>query len=456
MGCSPGFKSCHPKLFGDMVRKKTKFTVLWVLLAVCLQAAPSQIFSGENLKAGNNWDFTSLQRPGWRDAILSAWHEVEPLPHIGMPSRTAVDLRSFMHGIESAKSPDGGLYIFFSSNGLPPSAGGDSWGHDVYLSRWRPGDLKISQPEVFIRNPEAQEPVSVARTNDGHIMLTFEDGYNTPNEVAQRYGVYDPGLRPIKAYPNDVKDGGHSGHVAAVGNQFVVFYSSDWVYGGGVDDLGSGNGVYASIYDSSGKLLREAAVAPETRQWWPMITASPKNAFLLWQEFVKGKEYATLHMALLNPGTGALSAKRVLGDKIEYYTYKAEYVPDLRRFIVTGTSADGKGFALLIDDDGRTTAAIPCMPATMRESGITVQGNMAYTPSQDGRLLQLELAQDSIKLKAVQQQSMALTYMGSLGFMRDARTVHWISLTTGGLVETDLDLRQAGMPALSDVCHLVE
>ncbi len=156
------------------------------------------------------------------------------------------DLRAYQHGIGAVTDAQGVTTVFFSSSGLPPrGAGRDrNWTHDVYIARWTPQKAVLDRPRVFISRPEAQEPVSVAQNDTGRVMVSFEDGWNTPNEVSQRYGVYTSSLKDVKPYPNDVLSGGHSGHVAAVGSRFVVFYSNDWVDGGGVDNLGTGRGVY--------------------------------------------------------------------------------------------------------------------------------------------------------------------------------------------------------------------
>jgi hypothetical protein len=365
-----------------------------------------------------------------------------------------IDLRAYMHGIESVQDADGGTHVFFSSSGLPPT-GADAqrnWTHDVYVASWEPADDKISEPRVFISNPEAQEPVSVAQTSNGNIMVSFEDGWNTESNVNQRFGVYDKNLDPVKPYPNNVATGGHSGHVAAVGDNFVVFYSDDWVDGGGVDNLGTGKGVYAKIYDSTGNFRRTVPVAAKKREWWPMLASSPTKALLVWQQFVPKQTFANLKIALLDPATGALTKPVVLQKNLQYYTYKVAYVAAIDRFLVTGATVNGKGFAYLVDNAGQTTASLPCMPAIVREAGITVHGAMAYTPSQDQRLLHLALTPQLITLQAVQPSPLAWSYTGSLGLVRNANSLHWVSLTRGGLDEANFDLKAAMPPTDVDRC----
>lgn len=378
---------------------------------------------------------------------------VPPVPPVA--SETGADLRAYMHGIESATGADGRVLVFFSSAGIPPRGPGDdgNWTHDVYVSTWSPSDATIGAPRIFIQRPEAQEPVSVAQTADGRIMVSFEDGWNTQYLVNQRYGVYDASLQPIAAYPLDVRNGGHSGHVAAVGDHFVAFYSEGWIQGGGVDNLGSGNGVYAKVYDSAGRARGdEIAIAADAREWWPMIAGSPRRALMIWQQFVPGETYANLRMALLDPQTGAVSGRQLLQSNVKYYTYKAAYVPAVDRFLVTGTTVGGSGFAYLIDNDGRKTATLACMPATVREGGIAVNGTAAYTPARDNRLLHLVLTPTSITLTAVQPSPIAWSYLGSVGLLRNASQIHWVSLSQTGLQEADFDVRDATAPTAADRC----
>ena len=370
------------------------------------------------------------------------------------PSSNQEDLRAYMHGIGAVKRADGRHLIFFSSSGIPPRGSDQqgNWTHDIYVSTWGSADAKISTPTIFIQKPEAQEPLSVAQTTDGHVMVSFEDGWNTLNEVNQRYGVYDANLQPIASYPLDVASGGHSGHVTAVGQNFVVFYSDGWIKPGGVDNLGTGNGVYAKVFDSQGKVLRALDIAPDAREWWPMIAGSPSRALLVWQQFVPGQLHANLKIAVLNPQTGTMTDPRVLQTKLQYYTYNAEYVASIDRFIVVGTTFEGNGFAYLIDSDGQTTATLSCMPATVREAGIVVNQSTVYTPSQDNRLLHLKLTPSLISLTAVQQSPLNWSYIGNVGLMRNPFNVHWVSLTQTGVQEADFDLTAASAPKLSDRC----
>ncbi|MBP0595800.1 hypothetical protein J8I87_40470 [Paraburkholderia sp. LEh10] len=365
------------------------------------------------------------------------------------------DLRAWMHGIGAITDEQGVTTVFFSSSGLPPRGPGRdrNWTHDVYVARWTPQQASLGRPRVFISRPEAQEPVSVAQSDTGRVMVSFEDGWNTPNEVSQRYGVYTSRLKGVKPYPNDVLSGGHSGHVAAVGSRFVVFYSNDWVNGGGVDNLGTGGGVYVKTYDADGALLQAIDVAPRVREWWPMIAGSPTRALLVWQQYVSGETYARLKIATLDPSTGALSEPRVIAQRLQYYTYAAAWAPSVDRFIVVATDDRGRGFAQLIDGNGQTTATLDCMPASVREAGIAVIGERAFTPSQDSRLLHLKLTPASIELAGTQASPIKWTYTGSVGLVRSPTQLHWVATSPTGLQEADFDLNAVKVPDEKDRCR---
>ncbi len=379
---------------------------------------------------------------------------------VAVPEPGFGDERRFMHGIAAVPGAGDASWVFFSSSGLPPRGADDdgSWPHDVYVGRWRPGQRQLADVHVFIRRPEAQEPVSVARNDDGTLFVTFEDGWNAPRNVSQRYGVYRADLSPIDAYPNDVESGGHSGHVAAVGRRFVVFYSTGWVQGGGVDNLGSGDGVYAKVYDGTGRAERRVTVMPHGREWWPMLAGSPTRALLLWQKFIPGSTLAQLRYAVLDPRTGKLvRVPDFLDDlRVQYYTYAAAWVPAVQRFVVEATLADGRGTILLIDEAGRVTARLACLPATVREASIGVDGATAWVPTRDGRLMRLALDGDAIGLRGLIRAPFAWGNTGLVGMASGPGAMHFVSLAPDGLREGDFHARDAVAPRASDRCETGE
>jgi hypothetical protein len=369
------------------------------------------------------------------------------------PAQDAGDERRFMHGIGQANAGNGKTWVFFSSSGLPPRGANPdgSWPHDVYVGEWQPGASQLSRVRTFIKRPEAQEPVSVAQNASGNILVTFEDGWNAPRTISQRYGVYRRDLSPIKPYPQTVESGGHSGHAAAVGAQFVVAYSTEWVEGGGFDDRGTGDGVYVRIYDGRGRMLRHVEVAAHARQDWPVVAGSPRRALLVWQRYPAGGTSALLEYALLDPDKGKLTRLSEAEPlHVQHYAYAAAFVPDLERFMVVATRDDGEAVAFLIDEAGRKTATLGCLPAIVRESSIVVAGLDAYLPTQDGRLARLALRADRMTLHGLQRAPFAWGNTGITGIASGTGELHYVSLSAHGLRETDFDTREENATAPAD------
>ncbi|RQR40325.1 hypothetical protein DIE23_01380 [Burkholderia sp. Bp9143] len=365
------------------------------------------------------------------------------------------DPRRFMHGIGVADAGNGRRWVFFSSSGIVPRGAlrNGNWPHDVYVGEWLPGKPRLLRVHTFISRPEAQEPVSIAQNPRGDIFVTFEDGWNTPQVVSQRYGVYRRDLKPIKPYPNDVEAGGHSGHVAAVGERFVVFYSADWIDGGGVDNLGTGNGVYVKTYDAEGRVVNHVPVAPHRREWWPVVAGSPHRALLVWQKYIEGSTDATLEFAMFDPVTAKLDMLGPLNDAIQYYAYSSAYVPAVDRFVVVTTTADNRGVAMLIDPGGRRLATLDCLPASVREAGIGVDGTHAYVPTRDGRLLTLALSPTGMSVSGVQRSPIPWGPTGIAGFPARGGTMHFVSLTPSGAREADFDTaRETPLPKADAQC----
>ena len=354
----------------------------------------------------------------------------------------AEDLRSFQHGIKLVALPGGNDVLVWSSSGNPPTGAwpDGSWPHDVYYSFINPANPVIT-PVTLISKPEAQEPASAAISADGHILITMEDGWNTHNEVAQRYGVYDTNLSPVLAYPQMVFDGGHSGHVAAAGNRFVVFFSNEWVDGGGVDNLGSGDDVLAQIYSSTGRFEKKVnvAVGRATRDWWPVVAGSDTRAALVWQRFVPGQTYADLMFSLLDPATGKLIRKQVkLAQQVKYYTYSVAYLPSVDRFLVLGAYAAGGGFAFLLEPDGNIVATNTALPAIIRESQSIVRNDSGKAtlvqPVSPAGVMELSVTADKVALSGTITDDYAWSYIGTDGIFTGTNRVFIASLSRTGLV----------------------
>ena len=352
------------------------------------------------------------------------------------------DPRSYQHGIDFVPLPEGDYALIWASSGNPPTGqlpNGD-WTHDIYYSHIVTAHPVIS-PVLLISNPEAQEPASAASTVDGHIMVTMEDGWNTSRTIAQRYGVYDAGLDPLLSYPQMVADGGHSGHVASTGARFVVFYSEGWVDGGGVDDLGSGDDVWAAVYSSTGELEHTLAVAvgDSSRDWWPLVAGAPGQALLVWQRFVENETYSRLLFALLDVESATLDDETVLEEPVRYYTYDVAFVAALDRFLVVGAHPDGTGFAHLLDREGNVTATATGLPEPVREAQVVLrQGEgevLATVPLSPTGMMVLTLTPDSVRLKYTLAGDYRWSYSGTDGIFLSSATVYIVATSPAGLVE---------------------
>eukprot|EP00727_Mastigamoeba_balamuthi_P004708 m51a1_g14235 hypothetical protein (414) ;mRNA; f:222579-223956 len=372
------------------------------------------------------------------------------------------DDRAYQHGIDFVRRPDGKYWLIWSSSGNPPKGPDDSgkWTDDIYSALVDPANWSIvpAKAAAFIKNPEAQEPASSAITDDGHIM----------NDVCQRYGVYDTDLRAVKAYPQMVQDGGHSGHVAAVGNRFVVVYADDWTDEGktGVCLLGEGLDVKSAIYDSSGNQqgsLIDVAADDDTRDWWPYVAGSATRAVYVWQRYVPGKTVADLYAAVLDPATAEFVREPFkLDSNVEYYHYSVEYVAAVDRFYVRGTYHDKngatcdrpsttKGFAHLLDADGNVVASNRKLEAMARESQPIVRGAadgasaLVVQPRLPTGYSVTRITATSVTKMAPITDTYKWDYCGTDGIFLSDSKVLVATLSTKGMVVRTADVRAVQM-----------
>ncbi len=353
-----------------------------------------------------------------------------------------IDQRSYQHGIDFLPLSDGGYAVIWASSEDPLNVtNSDTWEHDIYYSYVNP-QSPFLDPIKIITNPEAQEPASSAISKDGHIMITMEDGHDAENVLAQRYGVYDEDFNSIKPYPLDVLDGGHSGHVAAVGNRFVVFFSEEWIEGGGVDDLGSGDDVHAAIYDSDGTLEKrmDIAVGNATRDWWPIIAGSESTALMVWQRFIDDEKYVDLKISLLNPESGNLIKNEVtIANNVKYYTYSVEYFPNIDRYLIMGVYEAGGGFGILLDNNGDIVTSNLDLPEIVRESQsiVKIDGNnqVIAQPRSPRGLMVLSISKTEISLQREIDDDYNWQFAGTDGIWIGDNQVYIVSLSTTGVVE---------------------
>jgi hypothetical protein len=354
----------------------------------------------------------------------------------------AEDLRAYQHGIDILKRENGTYWLIWSSAGNPPKIRDENWTHDIYYSSIDPNHPSVT-PTILISNPEAQEPVSAAISRDGRIMITCEDGWNVRQGVGQRWGLYDGNLGPVMPYPRLIKDGGHSGHVAAVGKTFVVLWNDGWDETvPGADGIGVGKRILLDRFSSSGAHLNPSStqVSEGGRSWWPLVAGSDSRAVLLWQRYVAGDKYSELMYSVYDPRSNTF-AKRPgrLATRVKYYVYDVQYYAAIDRFLVVGAYYDGGGFAYLMDDEGNIVARNISLPPMVRESKPARADHgshsfAAYPRSPDGVFV-LKLTRSSIELTETVSDTYDWQSMGTVGIFTGRNSVYFANLSDRGIVE---------------------
>lgn len=349
------------------------------------------------------------------------------------PHAFYTDHRAWQHGINIVRV-GGKEMIVWSSWGNPPAPQPNpegNWEHDVYYS-WLDPKHPSLDPHTLVTAPEAQEPASCAVNSEGRLLMSCEDG--NP-DINQHAGLWDSDLNVIQSYPMLVHDGGHSGHVAALGDKFLVVFSDGWVDGGGVDNLGTGDDVYARIIDNDGNMEEEIPTsvdpAPDKRDWWPVVAASDRNWLEVWQRYPSG----TLHGALIGPD-GKIQSRVQITDDIDFYHYNITYLPKLKLYAVIGSRHDG-GFVSLIDPDGNVVLTRTGLPHFVRESRLIAhdsgRSEIGVYPVESGGVAVVRITPKSVDLVKTISDPYPWDYMGTDGLFVDKHQVLFATLSKAGL-----------------------
>ncbi len=373
------------------------------------------------------------------------------------------DLRAYQHGIDFIPVGNDSYRLIWASSGNPPTGSDSSgnWTHDIFYSTinaFNPPEFPQNNAVNIISRDEAQEPASSAITEDGTIMITMEDGYKAPNWVAQRYGVYGSDFtnnpRPYDDVNTSVYEGGHSGHVAAAGNTFVVFWSDDW-HGPddsppgppGADGIGVGRHVLVDTYTSAGTHIKSTpvAVGDTSYDWWPVIAASENKACLVWQRYVTGDKYSKLMFAIYNPADNTFTKPVTeLQDFTRYYTYDVQYYEGIDRFMIIGTYYNGGGFAHLIDAEGTIIDSLTTLPTGIRESqpaiSISAEGVLAVYPTAPNGLISFKLTAQRLSIHEQISHDYRWEYIGNDAVFIDNNTIYVAALSSVGLRTFRIDV----------------
>lgn len=345
-------------------------------------------------------------------------------PSVGFPPNSE-DHREYMHGIDLLKV-GGNTLLVFSSNNYPPTQPSDEWYHNIYYSWIDPlypnETLNI---QTLVNDDLAQEPASAAVNSNGRIVVTAEDAQFDAEALDQTFGMWDSNLGVIRDYGVKLMppQGGHSGHVAASGNKFLVSFSDGWVEGGGVDDNGTGDEIYGKIINddgTTGSIINTSVGS--NRDWWPIVAGSDTNWLQVWQRYggVAGTGGGSVWGAIISQ-SGSIVKKFQIFSNNKYYYHDVKYLSNLGLYLVVGSqnlSANG-GIAVLIDKSGNIVKTQTGLPNTVREgqTAIYEDGNTvkAVYPTLPTGAAILDITSTSITLSRTLSGSYQWDYMGVAG-----------------------------------------
>ena len=352
----------------------------------------------------------------------------------------AEDHRAWQHGVDVVRVGDKLLVVWGSAGNPPrPNLGGD-WPHDVYYA-WLDRDAAQESPPInplpLVSRPEAQEPPSVAMSSKGTILMTCEDG---DGGINQRAGMWDSSLRVLRQYPITIRRGGHSGHVAAMGERFLVAYSEGWVEGGGFLGLGTGASVFARIVENDGTRGREIKIGgPNQRDDWPLVAGSDRNWLVVWQRH----HDLSLRAALISASGGVVARRKILDGLPPRYAYDVEFAPQLELYVVAGSSGDG-GFVSLVSLAGEIVQTRQGLPPMTSESRIVLGWDGTHVigvyPVRPSGIALVRISSEAVELVKVIDHPYQWDYAGTTGAFVAPGRVLFITLSTTGLHLIRVDL----------------
>lgn len=395
----------------------------------------------------------------------------------------AVDRRSYQHGIRFISDGNKNYWLLWSSSpGNPPQ--GEKrvilhdgtrcsyFTHDIYASPINFDHLKI-EPQLLLALPEAQEPVDAAVAADGSIALTYEDG--SESDVKKCDGVIKQRVKIFSQFPEVAFDtqtvrvsGAHSGHITAVGNDFIVVYAEGWIEGGGVSEAGTANDIYVDVFNSKGESEKHKAIAVDKgspRDWWPLVAGSSRFALMVWQRFVDNSNHARLMMAIYDPVTNSLIKPLTeLRDGLQYYHYDVQYLASINRFLIVGNSlakvsvnnslklVTPRLFAYLLDESGdivdqwdneglcNVCGSYPSVnlvrearPAVISKQLKGEQIANVYYPVKPAGVVSLQVSSQKVLMHNIFKQDQFWFPLGTDGVMIDSDNILFANLTPAGV-----------------------
>ena len=344
----------------------------------------------------------------------------------------ATDHRAWQHGMELLKL-NGKNLLIWSSWGNPPTANPkQDWEHDIYYSWVDSCANNIGLPALLVGGHEAQEPPSAAVNNRGKVLLTWEDGTHGINQ----YAAFWDGSAPQANKKFLIATGGHSGHVAASRDRFLVTYSEDWVDAqDGFMELGTGKHLRARIVEDDGRAgpeIRISSGTPQKREDWPVVAGSDKGWMIAWQRYPQ----RTLHTVVIDHAGAILQRTLIAKDLRVGYHYDVQYLPALKAYLVLATTTTG-GVAVLMDVHGQIIARNDDLPPLVSESRLVwttgPAGIIGVYPTMPSGIAVIQVSTEKITLQKTLASDFQWSYIGTAGtFVSDSKVL-FATLSTEGL-----------------------
>jgi hypothetical protein len=230
-------------------------------------------------------------------------------------------------------------------------------------------------------------------------------------------------------------------------DKFLVAYCTGWVEGGGVDNLGTGDDVWAKIVTPAGEVGEriDVSVQDGMRDWWPLVAGSDRNWLVVWQRY-EGDDRdpaCTVHAAIVGP-SGRVQARTEIMAHAKPYYYNVSYVPALGAYAVWGSQKTG-GFLVLVDRQGQIVNAKRQLPPTVRESKLVSspaskpgKAVVAY-PVFGGGAAVLEMTRDSIAVVKQVRGEYRWDYIGTDGYFVNPDKAVFASLSRNGVQFVTVD-----------------
>jgi hypothetical protein len=322
------------------------------------------------------------------------------------------------------------------------------WVDDIYYSYIDINNAAATfSAKPLVSRNLAQEPASAAVNSAGRLLVTSEDAEYSEN-FDQTYGIWDSALNPILTYGAKLMppQGGHSGHVAASGDKFMVSFSDGWIDGGGVDNLGTGDDVFAKLVDNNGVAgsMINTDVGTATRAWWPIIAGSDTNWLMVWQRYGTAGTGGGTVVGDIIDHTGKIVKQMTIYSNNKYYYHDVQYIPSLGVYLVVGSqnSTTNSGVAVLVDKQGNVVSTTTGLPNTVREAHtvISADGKVAAYPAMGIGAAVLDVTSTSVKLRKTVALNWNWDYMGSAGIFVTPTRVLFATNSQKGVKFLNFDL----------------